>query len=242
MRIHHLFYAAVLGLAVAAPSAAQTATVTGTWKASFVTPDRTYPAGIELKQDGEKLTGNLLSDTKDPITGSIQGNNLTFTFQTPNPGGDGSILSIGVKCTLDKDALAGEFTVNDGAGGTFSAERATGAPAKTAGDAPAQSGGKVDLTGNWALSVDFGTISATPSAVFKQEGEVLTGQYTSQQYGTFPLKGTLKGNQLSFTFTMTIEGNAIDVLFSGTADKDAIKGSVNYGGIGEGTFSGTRKK
>ena len=126
MRIHHLFYAAILGLAIAAPSAAQTATPSrGTWKASFVTPDRTYPAGIELKQDGEKLTGNLLSDTKDPIAGSVQGHNVSFTFQTPNPSGDGSILSIGVKCTLDKDALSGEFTVNDGPGGTFSAERAT---------------------------------------------------------------------------------------------------------------------
>jgi hypothetical protein len=41
---------------------------------------------------------------------------------------------------------------------------------------------------------------------------------------------------------MTIEGNAIDVAYSGTADKDSIKGSVNYGGVGEGTFTGTRKK
>jgi hypothetical protein len=244
MRIHHLFYAAILGLTIATPSAAQTAatTVTGTWKASFVTQDRTYPAGLELKQDGEKLTGNLLSDTKDPIVGSVEGQNVSFTFQTPNPGGDGSILSIGVKCTLDKDALSGEFTVNDGPGGTFSAQRATPAPKSGGDDVVTQAGGKVDLTGNWALSVDFGTISATPSAVFKQDGDTLTGQYTSQQYGTFPLKGTLKGNQLSFTFTMTIEGNAIDALFSGTADKDTMKGSVNYGGIGEGTFTGTRKK
>ena len=172
----------------------------------------------------------------------MEGQNVSFTFQTPNPSGDGSILSIGVKCTLDKDALSGEFTVNDGPGGTFSAQRATPAPKSGGADVVTQAGGKVDLTGNWALSVDFGTISATPSAVFKQDGDTLTGQYTSQQYGTFPLKGTLKGNQLSFTFTMTIEGNAIDALFSGTADKDTMKGSVNYGGIGEGTFTGTRKK
>ena len=78
--------------------------------------------------------------------------------------------------------------------------------------------------------------------MFKQDGETLSGEYTSQQYGTFPLKGTVKGNQLQFAFTMTIEGNAIDVVFSGTAEKDAIKGSVNYGGVGEGTFTGTRKK
>ena len=85
MRIHHLFYAALLGLTIATPSAAQTAatTVTGTWKASFVTEDRTYPAGLELKQDGEKLTGNLLSDTKDPIVGSVEGQNVSFTLSDP---------------------------------------------------------------------------------------------------------------------------------------------------------------
>ena len=170
----------------------------------------------------------------------MEGRTCPSPFRPSNPSGDGSILVIGVKSTLDKDALTGEFTVNDGPGGTFSAQRAAAAP--KAGQAQADATAKIDMTGAWALSVDFGTISATPSAVFKQDGETLSGEYTSQQYGTFPLKGTVKGNQLPFAFTMTIEGNAIDVVFSGTAEKDAIKGSVNYGGVGEGTFTGTRKK
>jgi hypothetical protein len=240
MPIRLMLYATALGLAIAAPSAAQTVTnVSGTWNASFVTAERTYPATIELKQDGQTLTGNLMSEAKEKISGSVQGTTVSFTFQTLNPSGDGSVLGIGVKSTLDKDALTGEFTVNDDPGGTFSAQR-TAAP--KAGQAQAEATAKVDMTGAWALSVDFGTISATPSAVFKQDGETLSGEYTSQQYGTFPLKGTVKGNQLQFAFTMTIEGNAIDVVFSGTAEKDAIKGSVNYGGVGEGTFTGTRKK
>ena len=242
MRIHHLFYAAVLGLAIAAPSAAQTAHrhrhVEGVVR----------DAGADLSGRNRAQAGRReahrqsLSDSQGYHLRIDPGNNLSFTFQTPNPGGDGSILSIGVKCTLDKDALPGEFTVNDGAGGTFSAAAGYGGARQDRGRRAGAIGRQSRSHRHWALSVDFGTISATPSAVFKQEGETLTGQYTSQQYGTFPLKGTVKGNQLSFTFTMTIEGNAIDVLFSGTADKDAIKGSVNYGGIGEGTFSGTRKK
>ncbi len=241
MRIRPMLYATAIALAIAAPSAAQTETnVSGTWTASFVTAERTYPATIELKQDGQTLTGNLQSDAKEKISGSVQGTTVSFTFQTLNPGGDGSVLSIGVKSTLDKDALTGEFTVNDDPGGTFSAQRAAAAPKP--GQAQAEATAKIDMTGSWALSVDFGNISATPSAVFKQDGETLSGEYTSQQYGTFPLKGTVKGNQLQFAFTMTIEGNAIDVVFSGTAEKDAIKGSVNYGGVGEGTFTGTRKK
>jgi hypothetical protein len=240
MRIHQLACATVVGLALAVPAAAQSTDVSGTWKASFVTPDRTYPATIELKQDGEKLSGTLLTEAKDKITGTVKGTNLSFTFQTLNPNGDGTTLAIGVTCALENGALSGEFTVNGDAEGTFSAQK-DAAAATTAEPAKADANAKVDITGAWALSVELGTISATPSAVFKQEGENLAGQYTSQQYGTFPLKGTLKGNQLQFTFTMTIEGNAIDVLFSGTADASSIKGSVNYGGIGEGTFTGTKK-
>jgi len=193
-----------------------------------------------LKQDGQTITGNLVTEAKEKVTGAVEGGTISFRFQTLDPGGSGALLSISVKCTLDKDALSGDFTVDDGPGGTFSAQRSTAAGQDSG--ANADTSAKVDLTGPWTLAVDFGTISATPSVVFKQEGDTLTGEYTSQQYGSYPLKGTVKGNQLQFTFTMTIEGNAIDVAYSGTADKDNIKGSVNYGGIGDGTFTGTRKK
>ena len=241
MRIHAMLLATIVGLSIAAPSSAQTAAaVSGRWTSSFVTAERTYPATIELKQDGQTITGNLVTEAKEKVTGAVEGGTISFRFQTLDPGGSGALLSISVKCTLDKDALSGDFTVDDGPGGTFSAQRATAAGQDSGAKADASA--KVDLTGSWTLAVDFGSISATPSVVFKQDGETLTGEYTSQQYGSYPLKGTVKGNQLQFTFTMTIEGNAIDVAYSGTADKDNIKGSVNYGGIGDGTFTGTRKK
>jgi len=240
MRIQAMLVATIVGLSIAAPLSAQTAaTVSGRWTASFVTAERTYPATIELKQDGQTITGNLVTEAKEKVTGSAEGGTISFRFQTLDPGGSGALLSIVVKSTLEKDALSGDFTVDDGPGGTFSAQRAAaGQTSGTKADASA----KVDLTGSWTLAVDFGSISATPSVVFKQDGETLTGEYTSQQYGSYPLKGTVTGNQLQFTFTMTIEGNAIDVAYTGTVDKDTVKGSVNYGGIGDGTFTGTRKK
>src|SRR6478735_4320477 len=106
MRIRPMLYATAIAVATAAPSAAQTATnVSGTWNASFVTAERAYPATIELKQDGQTLTGNLVSEAKEKISGSVQGTTVSFTFQTLNPNGDGSVLGVGVKSTLDKDAL-----------------------------------------------------------------------------------------------------------------------------------------
>ena len=123
----HLFCDGGTRLATCRASAAQTAhDVSGTWNASFVTAERTYPAGIEFKQDGQTLTGNLCRKPRIRSPVRPGHHDLTFTFQTPNPSGDGSMLSIGVKCTLDKDALSGEFTVNDGPGGTFSAAAGCG--------------------------------------------------------------------------------------------------------------------
>ena len=41
---------------------------------------------------------------------------------------------------------------------------------------------------------------------------------------------------------MTVEGNTYDVTYSGTVDKDTMKGSVNIGEAMSGTFTAARKK
>ena len=42
---------------------------------------------------------------------------------------------------------------------------------------------------------------------------------------------------------MNVEGNGLNVTYTGKADKDgAIKGSVTYGDMMSGTFTATKKK
>jgi hypothetical protein len=244
-------------LTAAAPVCAQSVAasdVSGMWTASFVTPDHTYPARIELKQDADKVTGAVMAPDgngdANKVTGSVKGKDVTFAFATPDPGGSGRTLAIEVKATMGSDGLNGSFNVDDAPGGTFAATKApkeTNAakestqPGASKEPAPAMSGAAMDVSGTWALTVDLGSITASPTLLLKQDGGSLTGTYTSQQYGQFPIKGTIKGNQIQFGMTMAIEGNGIDVAFTGTADKDGLKGSVNYGGIGEGTFTGKKK-
>lgn len=75
MKIRLLILAAVSAAAILA------ADVTGTWKASFTTPDgQTRENTIKLKADGEKLTGSISSprgesEFKD---GSIKGDDISF--------------------------------------------------------------------------------------------------------------------------------------------------------------------
>jgi len=243
------FIAAATLLAAASPMAAQSANVTGTWTASFVTPDRTYPARIELKQDHDTVTGTVGAGSGtegNKLTGSIKGNDLTFAFSTVDPNGGGRTLAIEVKASISSDGLSGSFNVDAEPTGTFSAKRDESKGSKDT-TAPKDSKdskdpkGAANVEGTWAFTVDLGSITASPTVLFKQDGEALTGTYTSQQYGAFPLKGTVKGNQVQFGFTMSVEGNAIDVVFAGTADGDSLKGTVNYGGIGEGNFTGKKK-
>lgn len=107
----------------------------------------------------------------------------------------------------------------------------------------AQGEKKVDVTGSWALEVktDAGG-TTTPSVTLKQEGEKLTGHYSSQNFGEQELTGTVKGNEIKFSFTADAQGTQLTVAYTGTVkSKDAIEGTVDLGGLAQGTFTAKRQ-
>ena len=60
--------------------------------------------------------------------------------------------------------------------------------------------------------------------------------------GEAELEGTLKGAAIEFTVAASVQGNAITVTFTGTVEgANAMKGKVSFAGLGEGTFTATRK-
>jgi hypothetical protein len=101
--------------------------------------------------------------------------------------------------------------------------------------------GKVDVTGTWAFSVETAAGSGTPTMTFKQDGEKLTGHY-SGQLGEADLTGTVKGQDISFKFTVDVQGQTLNAVYTGTVDsKDSMKGKVDLVGLGEGTFTAKRQ-
>ena len=113
-------------------------------------------------------------------------------------------------------------------------------PASMAAIARAQS--KIDVTGTWAFEVQTEAGTGTPQVTFKQDGEKLTGVYSSQLLGQLELTGSVKGQAIQFTLAANVQGNALEVVFSGTVDDSAsMKGTVTFTGIGEGSFTGKRK-
>ncbi len=99
---------------------------------------------------------------------------------------------------------------------------------------------KVDVTGTWAFNVETAAGSGTPSMTFKQDGEKLTGHY-SGQLGESDLTGTVKGAEIAFTFNIDAGGQAIKATYSGTAEKDTMKGKVVLEGLGEGSFTAKKQ-
>jgi hypothetical protein len=116
--------------------------------------------------------------------------------------------------------------------------------------APAQTDARIERTqqdtpanvaGAWALTVETAQGTGSPSVTLKQDGEKLTGTYSSQVFGEQQVTGTIKGNAITFSFTGSMEGNSLTVTYSGTVEKDTMKGKVTIGDLGEGTFTGKKK-
>lgn len=99
----------------------------------------------------------------------------------------------------------------------------------------------IDVSGSWALTVETAGGTGSPSVDLKQDGETLTGNYSSQVFGEQKVTGTIKGNAITFGFTTTFEGSSMTVTYSGTADASTMKGKVTVGDLGEGTFTGKKR-
>jgi hypothetical protein len=98
----------------------------------------------------------------------------------------------------------------------------------------------VNVTGDWAFTVQTDQGGGNPTITFKQDGEKLTGRYNGQ-LGQADLTGTVKGTAIHFTFTIDVQGQNAPVTYDGTVEKDTMKGKMDIAGMVNGTFTATRK-
>jgi hypothetical protein len=101
---------------------------------------------------------------------------------------------------------------------------------------------KTDVTGKWTFTVQTDAGSGTPTVTLKQDGEKLTGHYSSANLGEAELTGTVKGQDIKFSFSADAAGTQLTVTYTGTIEnKDSMKGSVDLGGMAQGTFTAKRQ-
>jgi len=239
-------------LALPASAAAQSTSpdVLGTWNATVNSQNGVIEATLKLQKSGDKLTGTIASNEGElPVEAQVKDKTLTIWFNYPT---GGNTIPIEMSGTIDGSTAKGTMLAGGSPAGDWSATKAKDTKdtkdAKDTKDtkdpkAPAASG-NASLSGDWSVTLQMDTITATPALTLKQDGDKLTGEYTSQQYGKFPVTGTVKGTEMTFSVAMSIEGNSIAAVYTGVVQADgSLKGSVDIGGGAmAGSFTATRKK
>ena len=237
-----LFLCFAAALLVPGQARAQAVDVTGKWDVSINTGQEIIPALLTLNKEGDKITGGMKDGRapdrgEAPVQATLTENKINIAFDYADA--QNGAMHIVMNGTVQKDAMSGTIEFGAMGSGEWSAKRST-ASGGTPAAAQAKDA-KVDVSGTWTLAITTSEFSASPTAVLKQDGEKLTGQYVSAQYGSFPLQGTVKGNQVSWSVAMTVEGNSLTAQFTGILENGAITGTVNYGGFSEGTFSAKKR-
>ena len=104
-------------------------------------------------------------------------------------------------------------------------------------------GSKVDVTGKWLFTVQTDAGTGTPTVTLKQDGEKLTGHYSSETLGEADLTGTVKGADVKFSFNANLQGQSVPVAYAATVDgKDSMKGTIDIaGGMASGTFTAKKQ-
>ena len=105
------------------------------------------------------------------------------------------------------------------------------------------------LAGTWEVTTQGGRGGPQTSAlVLAQDGETLTGtmmfNLPEQAGGPQELEvsnGTVDGNSFSFTVTLSLQGNSIDLNYSGTVDGDEMSGTRGGPRGGGQSFTGEKQ-
>jgi hypothetical protein len=94
--------------------------------------------------------------------------------------------------------------------------------------------------GAWIVTTQSPMGSRDADAIFTQSGEELSGKMVSPR-GEVPLSGTLKGDAVAFGMNITVQGQELQIDYSGTVTGDTMGGTVTFGPLAKGTWSGKRK-
>jgi hypothetical protein len=221
-------------LALSTPLFAQDADILGNWDVTVTAgqgPETLAP--LVLKKEGDQIVGTFSSPQGDQgVEASVKDNAVTIWFSVRTQNGP---ISVTMNGTAEGDTMKGSMDFGGRGQGQWAARRSSVTRAVTQA---AES--KTDVTGTWAFQVELGAGTGTPTMTFKQEGEKLSGHY-SGQLGEAPLTGTVKGNAIEFAIDVSVEGNAAHIVYTGTVEKDSMKGTVKLGDFGDAPFTAKKK-
>lgn len=114
-------------------------------------------------------------------------------------------------------------------------------PSSSAPPPPPAAAKVTDVTGTWELNVESPMGSRASDAIFTQTGETLGGKMVSPR-GEVPLNGTIKGEAITFGLNVNVQGQNLQIDYTGTVTGDTMSGTVVFGSFGDGKWTGKRKQ
>ena len=99
-----------------------------------------------------------------------------------------------------------------------------------------------DVAGDWTLTVSTDNGITNPLLTLVQDGESLTGHYSSEALGENDVTGMVDGSTVTIRFMADLQGQSVSVVYSGTVDAEGkMSGSLDIAdGLLGGTFTATR--
>jgi hypothetical protein len=238
--------AASFVLSLASAAFAQNS-VAGAWELTVDSPQGANTSTLNLKQDGDKLTGELGSPMgSTPVTGTFSAGSVAITA---NLDVQGTSLQLGINGKVDADTMTGSVKVGDFGEFPFTAKRtgSTAAAAPTPASAPvpraaAAPGSATDATGKWDIVISLEGVGEFPvQADFKQDGTKLTGTFNGPT-GEVTLEGTMTGPTLRMQFEVETPQGKLPIVMTGDLGADGFTGKATLAGMGEANWKGTRAK
>jgi hypothetical protein len=98
-----------------------------------------------------------------------------------------------------------------------------------------------DVSGTWELNVESPMGSRASDAIFTQTGETLGGKMVSPR-GEVPLTGSISGDAVKFGINVNVQGQSLQIDYTGTVTGDTMSGTVVFGSFGDGKWTGKRKQ
>jgi hypothetical protein len=96
------------------------------------------------------------------------------------------------------------------------------------------------IAGLWVITVESPMGRDAMQTRFEQSGEQLSGVMKAAG-ADVPLQGHVNGEAIRFDMSLDVRGQSLKLEYAGTVQGDEMTGTVQFGPMGQGNFSGVRR-
>ena len=96
------------------------------------------------------------------------------------------------------------------------------------------------VAGTWNAVVTTPNGGGRPTVTFTVKGDSVSGAVKRPTGESFPLTGTIKGKDLTYQYTVQVEGQDMLVSVKAQVMGDSLSGTMDFGGRATGQITATR--